>query len=135
MLQNQNGEEYEIHRMLEIMKEMIISQKWRQASKLEKVLEREIAVYICRILDIPQKSFEKHIALKEQKISELYERLYNEHEHCCVSLDFASEDGKEVWKIVQECNVHCLFILEEIVCHIEQVYGKINQMFRFPDFS
>lgn len=135
MLQNQNVEEYGIHRMLEIMKEMMVSRKWRQASKLENVLEEELIVYICSLLDIPQMSFERHIVLKDKKIFELYESLCKEHEQCCTSLDFAFEDGREVWEIVQECNVYCFFFLEELIRHIEQVYGKIDKMFCLPDFS
>lgn len=135
MIQNHNVEEYTINRMLESMKEMMVSQKWRQASKLEKVLEEELVAYICILLDIPQMSFDKHIAQKDQKISELYEKLYIEHENCCNSLDFAFEDGKEPQGIVQECNVYCFFLLEELIHHIEQVYGEIDRMFRFPDLS
>lgn len=135
MPQNQNAEEYRIHRMLEIMKEMMIDQKWRHASRLERVLEEELAAYICKLFDIQEMSFDKCIAQKDQKISELYERLYIEHENCCNSLDFVYEDDKEVRKIVQECNVYCFFFLEELIRHIEKFYGEIDWMFQLPDLS
>lgn len=92
-------------------------------------------MYICQLFDITKTSFDKCIAQKDQKIFELYERLYTEHEHCCNSLDFAYEDGRKVSEIVQECNVYCFFFLEELIRYIEQSYGKIDCMFQWPEFS
>ncbi len=118
-------------KMLANIKKMIAGNQWRQASRTEYVLMNDLLEYIYTILDIPPEQDEE-IAKKDKKIADLYDAIIQELNYRATGLDFLYEDGRESVDVVQECNVHCFYLLEELTKHLEEKYGMAQQ-FRMPD--